>query len=240
MKKSTVLAVSLTSLLHIGVAVSQTASDVVCVTCVGTTDLAKDSVTTGKIVDGTIVSADLRDNSITGVKIRNGSIGLVDLTPELQDFAGAAIANISTLLVASSNVGVAAAFCPADRIPVSANCDCNSNDGSNNFGVLFGCSVAGTGALAGCFPEAGTFNPLLPEPIANVEALCLGAESADGTPWLPTVSGAGARSSASKESKSNGVEQAEWMKERQTAYESAMSEMQAQRAEFDQRRRQRQ
>lgn len=235
MKKSILLAIVVAGFLQTGIAMAQTASDVVCTTCVGMGDLAKNSVTTGKIVDGTIVNVDLRDNAITGVKIRNGSIDSREFTPDLQAFLGAAIANISTLPISSSDVGVAGAICPVDRIPVSASCACDNNDGSNNFGVVFGCGVAGVGAVGGCFPEALTYNPSLPEPIVTVEALCLGAESADGTPWLPTASTAVGPDTAFEKVEPSSVEQAEWMKAKQASYESAMSDMKNRRSGYDRR-----
>ena len=58
--------------------------------------------------------------------------------------------------------------------------------GTRNLGVLFGCTVSGTGAAAGCYDEAITFNPQLDVPLALVRAICMGAESVDGTPWATT------------------------------------------------------
>ncbi|MBP8959280.1 MAG: hypothetical protein KBG40_02515 [Bacteroidales bacterium] len=44
-----------------------------------TADLADNSVTSAKIVDGTIISVDLADNSVTSAKIVNGDVQTVDL-----------------------------------------------------------------------------------------------------------------------------------------------------------------
>lgn len=235
MTKLNCLAIAVACYLQTGIGMAQTATDVVCTTCVGTGDLAKNSVTTGKIVDGTIVGADFKDNSITGIKIRNGSIDAREFTAGLQAFLGAAIANISTLPVSTSGIGVAGAQCPVDRIPVSASCVCDNNDGDNNFGVVFGCTVAGVGAVGGCFSEALTFDPMLPEPVVTVGALCLGAESADGTPWVPTVGASTTGGTAFEKAEPSGTEQAEWMKEKQSSYESALSRMRARVLEYDRR-----
>lgn len=229
------LAMAIAGLLYGTVSLGQTATDVNCTSCVGTTDIAKDAITTGKIVDGTIVAADFRNNSITGVKIRNGSLDEREFTPALQAFLGASLANITTLPAVASDLGVASVECPADRIPVSASCICDFDDGNSNFGVLFGCAIDGTGAIAGCFPESGTFDPNRPDPVAIVAAICLGGESADGTPWLPITSVANADGQPFVRSKPSAGDQAKWMKQRQDAYESGVTDMKSKLAEFKRR-----
>jgi hypothetical protein len=169
------------------------------------------------------------------VKIRNGSLDEREFTPALQAFLGASLANITTLPVSATDLGVASVECPADRIPVSANCICDNDDGNSNFGVLFGCTIAGTGAVAGCFSESGTFNPNLSNPVAIVVATCLGGESADGTPWLPIPSVGSADGQAFARSKPSAGDQAKWMKGRQDAYESGATHMKSKLAEFERR-----
>lgn len=88
-------------------------------------------------------------------------------------------------VTASDGSGVASATCPADRIAISANCDCDSENGARNAGVLFGCQVAGNGGVVGCFNEPVTFNPALPEPMATIVVGCISATTNDGTPLDP-------------------------------------------------------
>jgi hypothetical protein len=88
--------------------------------------------------------------------------------------------------VISAATGVAGASCPSDRIVLSANCDCNYENGTRNYGVLFGCSVAGNGGVAGCYPEGTSYNPNLPSPLATVHLRCLSGITNNGTPIQPT------------------------------------------------------
>lgn len=82
------------------------------------------------------------------------------------------LTTITTFGFTNSAPGVTGAECPNNSSVISANCHCDNVDGTRNFGVLFLCNIAGNGALAGCFPEASTFNPLLPEPLATVITIC--------------------------------------------------------------------
>jgi hypothetical protein len=81
------------------------------------------------------------------------------------------VTNLFTVTV-SDGSGVASTGCPAGSFVTSANCDCNNVNGTRNFGVLFGCQIAGNGVVGGCFDEAGTFDPFLPAPLATVTAMC--------------------------------------------------------------------
>ena len=85
----------------------------------------------------------------------------------------------------SSADGVASASCPNDTLVLSANCDCEGDGSTRNFGVLFVCQVSGNGGVAGCFPEGVTFNPSLLDSLATVEVKCGGAVRNDGTTILP-------------------------------------------------------
>jgi hypothetical protein len=215
------------------VASAQTATDLTCTSCVGETDIANQAVTSAKIANGTISTTDIKLSAITSDRIKNQTIVMSDLAPSLQDSLGSAIANLTVLKVSASAGSVASATCPAGRIPVAASCECDNANGSRNFGVLFGCTVAGAGAAAGCFDEARSFNPALPVPLAIVRAVCLGAETVDGTPWVPTSTGLSI--DTGKSSASQAAEQAKWMKEQQESFDAVLAKFRAQRAAYDSR-----
>jgi hypothetical protein len=131
---------------------------------------------------------------------------------------------------------VAGALCPADRLVVSASCFCDNVDGARNFGVLFGCSVVGNGALAGCFPEPVTFDPSLPLPLATVTAVCLSGRTNDGTPLEPVpVELSGLRGSsktfASSTDIHSGTENVMTL-ESVTAFEAALKSLQDQAMDY--------
>lgn len=91
---------------------------------------------------------------------------------------------ITTKFSASSEIttSVASVTCAPNSIVLSASCGCNNAGGTRNFGVLFGCNVAGNGGVVGCFNEAGTFNPGLPPPRGDISVVCLSGLQVDGTP----------------------------------------------------------
>jgi hypothetical protein len=227
------MTLTLACCLLASVATAQTATDLTCTSCVGETDIANQAVTGAKIANGTITATDIRLSTITSDRIKNHTLVLADLAPKLQDYIGGAIANFTVQRVSASATSVVGAACPSDRIPVGASCECDDANGARNIGVLFGCTVTGTGAAAGCFDEAATFNPTLPEPLAIVRAVCLGAESVDGTPWVPTSAGLVVDRSVSE---SAAAEQARWMKEQHDSFESVLARFRDQRATFESRR----
>jgi hypothetical protein len=235
MKKPVMLWMACCSLALGGAAVAQTATDLTCTSCVGETDLANQAVSSAKIANGTITSTDIKLSTITSDRIRNGTLVRADLSPSLQDSLDGAIANITTAKVTASGAGVAGADCPSSRIPVAASCECDDSNGSRNLGVLFTCAVSGTGAVAACFDEALTFNPQLPAPLAIVRAVCLGAETVDGTPWVPAAVGLvpGARLEASPAA---AAEQARWMSEQHATFQQALDKLKGQRARHEARR----
>ena len=111
-----------------------------------------------------------------------------DVNQNFADLDSRLNSSLGGLIVSSviaSVTGVASASCPSDRIVLSANCDCDYVNGTRNFGVLFGCQVAGNGGVAGCFAEGTTYNPLLPNPLATVHLRCLSGVTNDGTPIVP-------------------------------------------------------
>ena len=244
------------SLLVSSLATAQTASNVVCSGCVGTGDMANAAVTTGKIADGavqaidmadgvvttqkikdlTIGANDLANGSVTTGKIRDGAVAFVDLSPQVMDHLGGAITNITMLWTPSADTSVVSAACPSDRIPVSASCDCDSENGTRNIGVLNACYIEGNGAVAACYPEAVTYDPFLPAPLAVVAPVCLGAMSADGTPWLPMSTGLTSTGTGSQASKMMTSEaEAQWHKEQQDALEAALSKLQNERDIYNRR-----
>src|SRR5262245_2524614 len=187
-------------------AMAQTATDVTCTSCIDETDIKNQAVTSDKIANGTISAVDIKNQAVTSDKIANGTVStadiaanaitsdriknqtivMSDLAPSVQDDIGGAINNLTVQRISATGGGVVAAQCPSGRIPVGASCECDDSGGTRNAGVLFGCTVDGNGAAAGCFSEARSFNPTLGDPLAIVRAVCLGAESVDGTPWVPT------------------------------------------------------
>jgi hypothetical protein len=236
MRNSICLTTALVLSLLSSLATAQTATNIICTSCVGPTDIATNAVTaseiaanavtTEEIADGTVRSVDIANANVTSAKIANGTVALVDLSPALQAFLGSAIANITTYGAFNSGVGAAGVSCPSDRIPVSASCACDDQNGARNYGVLFDCEVVGAGAVAGCFAEAGTFNPNLPAPLAGVVAVCLGATSADGTPWVPLSTALTDGTKFVSSSSTTSEVEAQWIAEQQTAYEAALIKVQ--------------
>lgn len=208
------------------VAGAQAATDVVCNLCVNNGDLGNNSVTSGKIVDGVIKSNDIAAGGVTGVNIHSRAVSFEKLASGVRTALDGAIANLTSVATEDSGVGIAQAACPSTRIAVSASCLCDDNNGANNFGVLFACAVDGNGAVAACFDEAGSFNPTKDSPVAIVQAICLGAESTDGTPWEPTPEGL-----APLADRAGALEaQAAWRQAQQAAFEARVSELREKRA----------
>jgi hypothetical protein len=218
-----------------GVAAAQTATDVVCTSCVGRTDLANGAVDTTKLAANAVRTPDIANSAVTGEKIKNGSVALADLTTQLRDSLGGLVSNITFVGVEAFDSGVAAVDCPEDKVAISASCVCDDVNGTRNFGVLFGCAVDGVGAAAGCFPEAANFNPTKPDPRAQVLAVCMEAETFDGSPWQPASAGVPAGAGSLK-AKAAGAEHAEWMQLQRDKYEALVSAMQEKLARYHQSR----
>lgn len=212
---------------------AQTATDVVCTACINETDIRDQAVTSAKITNGTIAGVDIHVNAITSDKVKNQTLVMADLAPTLQDAIGGAIANLTVLRVSASGGGVVAASCPSDRIAVGASCECDDSNGARNAGVLFGCTVSGQGAAAGCFAEARSFNPTLPDPLALLRAICVGAVSVDGTPWVPTR--AGLAPAGGDGSDAWAADQAAWMKEQSESFDALLERFKKQRATVESR-----
>jgi hypothetical protein len=174
---------------------AESATDVVCSGCIGNADIAVNAVSSGKIVDSGVLARDLASgavtanklatSAVTSAKIKDGAVAKVDLASSVQDQLSGALANLTTTRVQKIDPSVTSATCPADTLPVGATCDCSNSNGTRNFGVLFACQITTTGAAAGCYNEAYSYDPQLPVPLARVSAVCLGATLNDGTAWTP-------------------------------------------------------
>ena len=84
---------------------------------------------------------------------------------------------------------LASAPCPADTIAISANCACDGDGDTRNFGVITLCASGddGVGQSAAAFCDVDfTFDPMLEPPLAQVSAVCVGASKVDGTVISPT------------------------------------------------------
>ncbi|MBM4218261.1 MAG: hypothetical protein FJ171_01215 [Gammaproteobacteria bacterium] len=235
MKQSLIVTVVALVCLSGGAARAQTATDLECTGCVGATDIAAQAVTSGKIANGTILNADIASGAVTSDKIRNGTIARADLATALRDSIDGAIADISFARISASGNAVAGAQCPSGRVAIAASCECSDGGGSRNLGVLFGCVVTSTGAAAGYYDEALNYNPQLPAPLANVRAICIGAESVDGTPWSSTTRGIAANAATAEAAATRDAELACWMKEQQSAFDEVLARFRNQRATFDAR-----
>ena len=235
MKKTLMLGIVLSGCLPGAVALAQVATGLDCTGCVGPVDIATNAVTTAKITNGTISGVDIRASAITSDKIKNGTVAMADLEAALRADIGSAIAEITFVRVSASGGGVVGAQCPSGRVAVAASCECSDDGGSRNLGVLFGCTVSGTGAAAGCYDEAFTRNPQLPLPLALVRAICMGAESVNGTPWAATSQGLSVDNADPEAAAARDAELARWMKEQQASFDEVLARFRSQRSTFESR-----
>jgi len=210
-----------------GTSFAQVATDVVCTQCISSSDLANDSIGSAKIKDGTLASNDLAANAVKAANINNGAVTFNKLGAAVRDQLDGAIADVNFEFVYVPEEGVASAACPAETFAVSASCACNNNEGANNFGVLFFCATAGDGVVAGCFPNALTYDPQLPDPIAQAQATCMGATASDGTPWVPFPAGLAPNDHAS-------VNEPQWRNEQKQNREATVASQRNQLAAFKQ------
>jgi hypothetical protein len=200
--------------LFAGNAGAQNATDLTCTQCVGSGDIANDAVGSGKIADGSIKSNDMAANAVKTPNLNNGSVTFNKLATGVRGAVDGAIENMTLLYVYATAEGVAGAECPVDTVAVSANCACHSNDGENNSGTLGLCASIGIGSVAGCLSDGGTFDPQLPEPMAEVEAVCLGATTTDGSAWVPVPLEPAMAEAAESAT--------EWRRRQYDAYEAAL------------------
>jgi len=101
-------------------------------------------------------------------------------------------AEIDFLYVETTSAsGVVASFCPVDTIGISANCTCEGDGATANFGVLFACAIFPEAAVGGCFPDSFLFDfNLLTTPVSAI-AVCVSAILVDGTVASTTIASTG-------------------------------------------------
>ena len=192
---------------------AQSATDLTCTQCVGSGDIANNAVGSGKITDGSIKSNDMAANAVKTPNLNNGSVTFNKLATGVRGAVDGALENVTLLYVYATDEGIVGAECPVDTISVSANCSCHSNGGENNSGALGLCASLGVASVAACLSDGGTFDPQLPEPMAEVEAVCLGATTTDGSAWVPVPPDAASADAAASAT--------EWRKRQYEAYEAA-------------------
>jgi len=218
------------------VAAAQTATDLVCSQCVSNSDIANAAVGSAKIVDGSIKSEDLAANAVKTTNINASAVTFNKLSPGIRDQLDGSVASISfTKVAAMEEGGTSDVVCPEDKLAISASCDCDDSGVTYNVGVLRSCLVVGDGALASCSIDGFWFNPLLEEPLAYVEAVCIGAVSNDGTPLVLTPAGFAAFNANSPDAGNEAEQTAKWRKEQHDAFEAAKAEQQRERADLNRR-----
>ena len=100
---------------------------------------------------------------------------------------GLTVGAFEVTAVFTSGPGVAGVVCPAETLPISAQCSCSQDDPAiQNLGVMFACENVVDGALVGCFIEAGDViaNGFLGQPTANVTTMCFNLIQQNGNPFV--------------------------------------------------------
>jgi hypothetical protein len=170
------------------------------------------------IATGAVKSDELSTNAITTTKIKNNTVTFNKLSTGVRGALDSAVANFFLVRVYNQAASITGAECPVDTYAVSANCGCSDNGGANNYGFVALCGSFEIGSIAGCLSSDGAlFDPLLPEPLAEVEAVCLGATTTNGSPWVPAPLGEGSADSSD-------AGQIEWRKRQYETYEAALAD----------------
>ncbi len=139
-------------------------------------------------------------------------------------------AEIDFLYMETTDIsGVVTSLCPVNTIGISANCACDGDGTTSNFGVLFGCLVFPDGAVGACFPEAGTFDPGLPTSPVSATAVCVSAILVDGTIASTTVASAGQTVEASSFAMQKTSTSEDTIQEVAVRYENQISAMRSAR-----------
>ena len=134
-------------------------------------------MTAGKIGPGAVTTYKIKKNAVTFNK----------LSPDVADAINGSIGGlIFQQFFATDGSGVASRLCPTGTLVGSASCTCDGDGQSSNFGVLFGCTVAGNGGVAACYPDSFLYDPFLPMSPATITLTCVSAVQNDGTPITPT------------------------------------------------------
>jgi hypothetical protein len=201
-------------------ALAQNATDLTCSQCVGSSDIANDSVGSAKIKDGSVASSDIAANGVKSVNINNSAVTFNKLAPGLREQVEKSLRYVWFEVIADIQEFTAGVQCPAESYPVSASCACDDEDGFRNFGVLFNCEIVGPGVTTGCFVDGATFDPELGNPAARVHAYCMAALRSDGTRWTPFPEALPPVSLDSADAASSG--EAEWHQAQFVAYQAAL------------------
>ena len=206
-------------------ATAQSATDLTCNGCVNSGDIA----------NGTIKAEDLSTNAVETAKVRNNAITYAKLSPGIKAQIDGAVDEVNVTLEFGEAAGFAGVPCPEGRFAVAASCACVDDGGAPHPGGLNFCAAVGDGALAACSFDAMTFDELLGDPIAQVQATCLGVTSNDGTPWVPVPAGLARFDASSPDAAQSVEQQAKWRKEQHDAYEKAIAEQRAKFADYKRR-----
>lgn len=207
-----VLIVSALSVLPMlsGIAIAQTATSLVCTGCVNSEDIA----------DGTVKSNDLSNNAVTTTKIKNNTVSFNKLSTGVRNSLDTAFAGMTVERVYATADSIVGAECPVDTTAVSANCACSDGGGANNYGFVGLCASFDVGSIAACLSDGALFDPNLPEPVAEVEAVCVGGTTTNGTPWSPVP----IIPALNAETDDADARLIEWRKRQYQAYEAAMTD----------------
>jgi hypothetical protein len=214
-----------------GTSFAQAATDVACAQCVDSSDLANDSIGSAKIKDASLSWKDLAENSVKAANINAGAVTFNKLATGVRDQLDASVAILTTETFGEIEFTSASAQCPSEKLIVSAACACDNNGGSSNDGVLSECWTQGNAAFATCKDDWIQFNPSRGFPLAIAKAVCLGAISSDGTPWLPTASGLATMDSENADE--TALRHSEWLSNSQTEYGAKLEEQHRNKARLE-------
>lgn len=138
----TLVSASVLLALHGSPSLAQTANDVVCSKCVDTSDLAKQSVGTGKIQADAVTKNKIKDGAVTTTKIKDGSVTAAKLAPgigggdpqhQLVDGDGNPLGNVTFIESARSVWGIVDLFGRPELINVTLQGKAGTT-GRNEFG----------------------------------------------------------------------------------------------------------
>ena len=202
---------------------AQAATDLNCTQCVGSSDIANDSVGSAKIKNKSITSTDIAAGAVKSGIINNDAVTHQKLSPGVREKLDGAIAGVAAYYDAVDDYSVAVAHCAENTIAFAANCYCIPLSEENNVGVLLACAVQGNGGLAACLPDANTYDPDKTAPVATAGVSCLAATSADGTPFIPAPTGLVPFNAERDASQDSVLQIAQWQKQQHKELEAAVA-----------------
>jgi len=186
--KSLVLSIGLVGCaLFPGLALSVTADDVVCRSCVNTSDIKHRSITTKKIKDGVVTTSKIKNGAVTAAKIADGPGSGVDADTvdglHASELGGSS--NLTTIVRmnyssydSSNNFGseVITASCFSGEVLTGGGCDCwgnyTWNASTTNYGQMNSCAPAGNSMIGSCFTSVSDASLLKFGPPVTVYAVC--------------------------------------------------------------------